>query len=270
MPKLGTLIESAIESRNMKLEAVAELQGIIKRRKFELLQHERKLELMQNSLLPSVHDRKPRPIDFGHPADKREAVVISVLGGRFQAARDLCGHSVKVAAKLLGIDRGDLLKIELGVDIGASPLWLIKRTAEIYNVSADYLLGLNDDWDVDDPEIRKERDFLSVMQRLHIENYSVVVNDQIRQDNRLRALNTAVAAFGMAVQRIGDVFTRFTEINPHFQDMPGGSPVLRQIKIAEELGQHATCVLARYRALPESLAAHGEKMNELFSINVKS
>ncbi len=267
MPKLGTLIESAIESRNMKLEAVAELQGIIKRRKFELLQHERKLELMQNSLLPSIHNRKPRPIDFGHPEDKREAAVISVLGGRFQAARDLCGHSVKVAAKLLGIDRGDLLKIELGVDIGASPLWLIKRAAEIYNVSADYLLGLNDDWDVDDPEIRKERDFLSVMQRLHIENYSVVVNDQIRQDNRLRALNTAVAAFGMAVQRISEVFERFTSLNPQFEEMPAGAPVMRQIKVAEELGQHAACVLKRYKCMPESIAAHGDQLDAVFPNN---
>lgn len=270
MPKLGTLIEAAIESRNMELEAVAALQGIIKRRKFELLQHERKLELMQNSLLPSVHNRKPRPIDFGHPEDKREAAVISVLGGRFQAARDLCGHSVKVAAKLLGIDRGDLLKIEAGVDVGSPPLWLIRRAAENYIVPSDYLFGLCDNFDGDDPEAFRERDSIAIMQRLHVENYNRVIAEQVRQDNRLKALNTAVASFGIAVQRINEVFERFTSLNPEFEDMPASAPVLRQINIAEELGQHAACVLKRYKCLPDSIAAHVDQLDEVFPNNVKS
>ncbi len=259
MPKLGTLIEAAIESRNMKLETVAELQEQIKQMKLDLRQHERQLEALKNSLLPSIHNRTPRPIDFGHPADKREAAIISVLGGRFQAARDLCGHSVKVAAKLLGIDRGDLLKIELGIDVGAPPLWAIKRAAEIYDVSIDYFFGLNDDWETGDIEVRKDRDFLAIMQCLHVENYGKVIAEQIRQDNRLKALSTAVASFGIAVQHINEVFARFVSLNPEFEDMPGGAPVLLQIKIAEELGQHTTCVLARYRALPEKLSGTWRK-----------
>jgi len=132
------------------------------------------------------------------------------------------------------------------------------------------LFGLCDNFDGDDPEAFRERNSLVIIQRLHVENYSRVIADQIKQDNRLRALNTAVASFGIAVQRINEVFARFVSLNPEFEDMPASAPVLRQIKIAEELGQNATCVLARYRALPESLAAHGEKMNELFSNNVKS
>jgi hypothetical protein len=203
MPKLGTLIEAAINAKSEKIRAVADLEEVTKQMKVDLQQHEQQLRLLKSSLLPNAQNREPVPLDFHQSTDKRESELVGILAGRFRDARDLCGHSVKVAAKLLGIARGDLLKIELGLDVGAPPLWLIKRTAEIYAVSGDYLLGLNDDWDVDDPEVRKERDFLVIMQCLHVESYSKVISEQIRQDNRLKALNTAVVAFGMAVQHIG-------------------------------------------------------------------
>ncbi|MGZ8220242.1 MAG: helix-turn-helix domain-containing protein [Methylobacter sp.] len=252
----------------MKLETVAELQEQIKQMKLDLRQHERQLEALKNSLLPSIHNRTPRPIDLGHASnDKREAKEVRILAGRLKEARELCAHTVAVASQLLGVSREDLLRVESGVDIGRIPLWLIRRSAEVYNVPSDYLFGLCDNFDGDDPEAFRERDFLAIMQRLHIENYRVVVNEQIKLDNRLKALNTAVTSFGIAVQRINEVFERFTSLNPEFEDMPASAPVLRQINIAEELGQHAACVLKRYKCLPENIAAHGDQLDEVFPSN---
>jgi len=270
MPKLGALITAVIKSRNEKLETVAERQKLTKQMRLDLRGHERQLEVLKNSLLPSVHGRKPAAIDLGHASnDKREAKEVRILAGRLKEARELCAHTVAVASQLLAVSREDLLKVESGVDIGRIPLWLIRRAAEVYTVPSDYLFGLCENFDGDDPEAFRERDSIAIMQRLHVENYSRVIAEQIKQDNRLKALNTAVASFGIAVQNINEVFARFVSLSPEFENMPGGSPVLRQIKIAEKLGQNATCVLARYRALPESLVAHGEKMNELFFNNVK-
>jgi len=269
MPKLGTLITTAIKSRNEKLETVAELQELTKQMRLDLRGHERQLEALKNSLLPSVHNRKPRPIDLGHASstDKPEAKAVRTVSARLKEARELCGHTVAVASQLLGVSREDLLRVESGVDIGRIPLWLIRHAAETYVVPSDYLFGLCDNFDGDDPEAFRERDFLASVQRLHVENYSRVIADQIKQNNRLKALNTAVASFGIAVQRINEVFERFTSLNPDFENMPGGAPLLRQIKIAEELGQHAACVLKRYKCLPEYIAAHGDQLDEVFPSN---
>jgi len=270
--KLGVLIVAAINERSENLKMITGLDESIKQLKFELRQREQQLERLKNSTLPCVHNKTARPIDLGHASstDKLEAKAVRTVSARLKEARELCAHTLAVAAQLLGVRRADLLRVETGIDIGNIPLWLIRRAAEVYNVPSDYLFGLCDNFDGDDPEAFRERNSLVIIQRLHVENYSRVIADQIKQDNRLRALNTAVASFGIAVQRINEVFARFVSLNPEFEDMPASAPVLRQIKIAEELGQNATCVLARYRALPESLAAHGEKMNELFSNNVKS
>lgn len=194
-PKLGALITAAIKSRNEKLETVAELKEIIMRIKFELRQHEQQLERLENGTLPSVHNKTARPIDLGHASstDKLEAKAVRTVSARLKEARELCAHTLAVAAQLLGVRRTDLLRVETGIDIGKIPLWLIRRAAEVYNVPSDYLFGLCDNFDGDDPEAFRERDFLASVQRLHVENYSRVIADQTRQDNRLKALNTAVA-----------------------------------------------------------------------------
>jgi DNA-binding XRE family transcriptional regulator len=262
-PKLEGLIEAAVIASEEKQKAVIELREFIKQLRFELHRHEQRLRLLESGLL-HAHSKKPAPIDFGRPNDKRENETIRVLSAKMRESRELCGFTQKVAAELLGVAVSDLFAMELGSNIGSIPSWIIKRAAETYRVPTDFLFGLIDNWDVDDPEVRGERDFLSSMQHLHIEHYSKVISEQIRQDNRLKALNTAVAAFGMAVQHIGEVFGRFRELNPHFDDMLGGASVVHQIELAEELGQHAACVLARYKCLPESLAAHGNQLDEVF------
>jgi len=267
--KMGALIVAAINERSENLKMIAELDESIKQLKFELRRQEQQLERLKNNTLPSVHNKTARSIDLGHASstDKLEAKAVRILAGRLKEARELCAHTLAVAAQLLGVRRADLLRVETGIDIGKIPLWLIRRAAEVYNVPSDYLFGLCDNFDGDDPEAFRERDFLASVQRLHVENYSRVIADQTRQDNRLKTLNTAVASFGIAVQHINEVFERFTSLNPHFQDMPGGAPVLCQIKIAEELGQHATCVLKRYKCLPDSLAAHGDQLDAVFLNN---
>jgi DNA-binding XRE family transcriptional regulator len=267
--KLGSLIEAAIIARKEKQKEVTELRELVKNMRFGLRQHEQRLRLLESGLL-HAHSKKPAPIDFLQPHDFRENQVIRVLSAKLKESRELCGLTQKVAAELLCVAASDLLTMEQGLNIGLIPSWFIKRASETYRVPTDFLFGLIDDWDLDDPEALGERDFFGPMQRLHAEHYSKVIAEQIRQDNRLKAMNAAVAAFGMAVQCIGEVFTRFRELNPQFDDMLGGAPILRQIKLAEASGQHAACVLARYKCLPESLEAHGSQLDELFSNDVTS
>ncbi|HEY8157300.1 MAG TPA: hypothetical protein VIF10_01230 [Methylobacter sp.] len=255
-------------ARNEKQKAIIELQSVIRQTKRVLASRERKLDRLRNSLLRHVLNKEPKRIMFCHYADKPENGAIKIIASRLSEARALCAHTFGQAAQLLDVNVDDLKAIENGIGIGHIPLWLIKKAAEVYDVSTDFLFGLNDDWEAGDIQIRKERDFLAIMQRLQIDCYSKTIAGQIRQDNQLKAVSASVVAFGMSVQYISEVFIQFRQLNPVvFDNMPGSARVLRQIKLAEELGQYATCELNRYKCLPESLAAHAQQMDEIFPNN---
>lgn len=265
-PTLAERVMDGTDARNAKLKTIASLRKTIKQAKKGIAQGERKLRRLENSLLPTSLDVKPEPISFDRITPKKEVEAIKVIASRMREARRLCEYSITQAAALLGVTQGDLKNIENVVDVDHVPLWLIKNASEVFNVPTDYLFGLIDDFDSHDPEVFKGRSLIASLQRQQLEGFSKTAAEQIRQDGKLTAMNSAVAASVMAVQQIVVAFTRFTQINPHFENMSCGATVLHQIQIAEELAAHASSVLGRYRALPESLKVHSEYMLKTFPI----
>jgi len=264
MPNLEDHIKAGTVARNEKQKQIAGLRKTIRQDKKRLASRERKLRRMENSLSPTSLDAKPEPLDFSGIVDKREIEVIKLIAHRFKESRILCAHNYSQAAQLLNITPEDLKKIENAVDVWHVPTWLIKRAAEIYCVPADYLLGIIEDWDAADGEVFLSRNHLAGLQRQEHENFTKLAAEQIRHVNRLTAMNSAVAATVIAIQNITETFGRFTQLNPQFQDMRAGATVLRQIQNAEELAAHATGVLTRYKALPESLWQHAQYMLQEF------
>jgi len=264
-PSLQQHIMAGTFANWQKQQAIASLRKEIQQAKRGLASRERKLKKLQDSLLPSTFDKEPQLLDFGFLGDKQETQTIKVLAERLIEARQLCGHTAQQAAKLLDVNVDDLKKLENAVGIWRVPVWLIKKAAELYNVPSDFLLGLIAEFDAEDPEAFKGRDLLAALQRQQFEDFAKTTAEQIRQDGHLKAINTAVVSFGMAVQGIGEAFSRFVQLNPVvFDDLPGSARVLRQIKLAEERGRHASATLMKYKCLPESLKAHAEQMNEIF------
>lgn len=264
-PSLQQRIMAGTFSNWQKQQAIASLRKEIRQAKRGLASRERKLKRLQDSLLPSTFDKEPQRLDFGFLGDKQETQATKVLAERLIEARQLCGHTAQQAAKLLDVNVDDLKKLENAVGIWRVPVWLIKQAAQVYNVPSDFLLGLIEEFDGDDTEAFRGRDLLASLQRQQLEDFSKTATEQIRQDNRLMAMNSAVVSFGMAVQGIGEAFTRFVQLNPViFDNLPGSARVMQQIKLAEEQGRHASATLMKYKCLPESLKAHAEKMNEIF------
>lgn len=261
-------ILAGTDSRMDKQKAITGLRKTIIHIKKNLASHERKLRRLENSILPTSLDVEPDLLSFDRIASKKEVEAIKIIASRMREARRLCEHTITQAAALLGVTQGDLKNVENAVDVDYVPLWLISRAAETYCVPTDYLFGLVEDWDASDGEAFLSRNHLAALQRRELENFTKTAAEQIKQDVRLKAINTAVVAFGLAVQHINDVFTQFRQLNYSvFDNLPGGARVLRQIQLAEELGQHATATLTKYKCLPESLAAHAEQMEELFPNN---
>jgi len=92
--------------------------------------------------------------------DKDERAITNLVGLQLKKARNMFGITVSDAAQHFKITEENLKRIEKEFDMEHIPLKLIRCASEFYNVSVDYLFGLNEDWEIA-PEVRRERDFLS-------------------------------------------------------------------------------------------------------------
>ena len=85
-------------------------------------------------------------------AAKTQAEIIKTIGGRMREARELSNLSLSEAARRLGYaNPSKLSKVENATDTNSVPLRLIRDAAELYDVSADYIFGLADDWETGIP-----------------------------------------------------------------------------------------------------------------------
>lgn len=264
MPNLYQRIAQNTLARNDKQQAIAGLRKEIRQDKKRLASRERKLKRLQDGLLPSSHDAKPEPLDFGSVIDKKEVELIKIIAPRLRDARQLCEHTLTEAANLLGVNFNDLKKIEHSADVCHVPIWLIKKAAEVYSVPSDFLLGIIGDFDACDPEVFHSRSFLSALQRQQLEEFSKTAAEQIKQNGQLKALSSSLSAAIMAQQYISEVLAGFIRLNQGFNDMPGGAKVLYQVKIAEGLTQKATAALTKYRCLPEISVEQAEIISNIF------
>lgn len=185
------------------------------------------------------------------PVDKNEVSAITIISHRMREAReDLCKHKLSDAAHMLGVSYKDLLSYENAIGLKTIPVWVIKRAAEVFAVSADWLCGIvDDDWELC-PEIRRQRDFLAIMERLHVESYSKTMATQLKHDKKLEVLSKTVTAMLPAIKAVDETIVRFWEINPEFNEMKGGASVLHKLDKAGKTAQVAKCQLTRFKCLP--------------------
>jgi transcriptional regulator with XRE-family HTH domain len=185
------------------------------------------------------------------PIDKEEAALIAVIGERMQyARRDLCKFTIKTAAQLLEIEPGYLNQIELGFNIAAVPLKLLKKAAEIYQVSIDYLFGLNEDWEIA-PEVRAARDVTTFLLEHRVKELSKAIARQLRQQRRLDKLAGLVNTLRLELSEVHEAFDRFREINPEFEDMRGGATLQNRMHRANEAAISAQMALIKAKVLPK-------------------
>ncbi len=72
------------------------------------------------------------------PSRQEQAVLAKAVGARMREARELAGMSQIYAAKQLGYSNSSkLAKIEGGKDSSQIPMWVIKRSARLYDASID-------------------------------------------------------------------------------------------------------------------------------------
>ncbi|WP_342315737.1 helix-turn-helix transcriptional regulator [Lysobacter sp. FW306-1B-D06B] len=150
--------------------------------------------------------------------------LVRTIGARMRHARELCNLSQSAAAKRLGYaNPSKLSKVEAAADTNSVPLWLIRRAAEEYEVSVDFLFGFSDDWETgarmtqerevsawlkEQWKVARERD-LSVLRMLN---------------DRLFEMRSGVAAIHAGIREANMALEKFADLNPEFaEDMRGSN-----------------------------------------------
>jgi transcriptional regulator with XRE-family HTH domain len=186
------------------------------------------------------------------------AEALKKIGERMREARELCNYSQQEAAKRLGYrNSSKLAKIEHATDIQSVPLSVIVKAARIYDVSADYLLGLSDDFESEE-RLNVER---------HVTDWLVRTweDARMRDIQAMRVLHAKIAAVDQATGamvgstlEVREALEKFVERNPEFEDMPAGSSLVSRVMRAQESAQHARERLRRIQF--ECNAAFGKQL----------
>ena len=178
----------------------------------------------------------------------RQVEIVKIVGARMRAARELCNMSLSEAARQLGYaNPSKLSKVENATDTRSVPFWLIPAAAKLYDVSADYLYGLSDDWETglrattergtsqwlfETWDTMRRRD-MGVLKLLH---------------DRIEGVSEVVSAFVSAGRGGHEAVQRFGEIHPHFSDdMRGSARVVSAAERALSAAISGEAKLKRFR-----------------------
>ena len=180
---------------------------------------------------------------------QQQASVVRLCGERLKLARELNQLSMQEAATRMGFaNKASLSKFETAKHVAGIPLWVIAKAAEVYEVSADYLLGVTDDWQVA-PRIRQSREVTAWLQS-SLEKYRTRDLDTLSllHEGMVRIV-TGQGDISVAVQELAEATDKFRELNPRFVDMRGGASVIRCTENAMRCTSLVSAQLAKFRGV---------------------
>ncbi len=175
----------------------------------------------------------------------RAATVVKIVGQRLTEARELTGLKQWEAAARIGITKAKLAAFEAPADRESLPLWVIRRAAEVYEVSIDYLFGAMDDWEVG-ARMTMERQVSAWMFREFDQARLEQMDWLRRMHDRMECLGQTVATVSAAQREAHAALERFAELNPEFEDMKAGAKLVSTVERAKEAAESAALALRRF------------------------
>lgn len=175
---------------------------------------------------------------------RKSAIIAGIVGKRMKEAREVFDIPAGTAAAAIGIRMHDLLKIEDGVR--PANLSIVASASEVYEVSADYLMGLSDNWDRDDKSLARNQ-----TSKWLLSYYDSIRNRDLAclsaLNKRVNACTEAIAGLAQASREAWDAFEDMVMRNPEFEDMPLGAKVSHRVTAAKIKGDAAMDVLKALR-----------------------
>jgi len=122
-----------------------------------------------------------------------------------------------------------LTKVEKAFNINNVPVWLVVRAAKVYDVSADFLLGLSDSESTDTAHWRQQRTVSEWLfdhwQAARERDLAAMAMMNSRVDYAWRCTLAMQTSANEAVLAL----VAFMEANPEFEDMRGGARLVRTL-----------------------------------------
>lgn len=192
----------------------------------------------------------------GVPSRLEQADLARAVGARLREARDMVGLSQITAAKQLGYANSTkLAKIESGKHSSQIPIWVIKRAAELYDVSVDYLLGITESMEREDARHSVMREMMIHMRERweKLRERDVIVQMGIIE--RVVSVENCITSIEKEATDALTALNRVIELNPEWEDIKGGSKLLSSIERTTASSRNAKSKIRRFRT--ENAASGG-------------
>ena len=183
--------------------------------------------------------------------NKKDVQLKKTFGVRMREGRELSEFNIHEAANLLDIDYHDLKLIESCFFSDPIPLWVIKNASNVYDVSTDYLLGENDDWEREE-DVKRQRSIGRWVHEFNKANIEKQILNGLIQQKKLDALSDVVIKLTKACSGVTQGLGRFRELNQEFDDYPGGSILNNRINSLTKIIHDCKIQLKRANVIPLS------------------
>jgi transcriptional regulator with XRE-family HTH domain len=191
----------------------------------------------------------------GPRADKN-ARLRKVMGARFMEGREINGWGQSEAALKLGYGNSTQLSlIERGERL--APVEIIKHAANVYGVSADYLMGLSDEPERD-PKHAEKRAQIRQMQGMLTDHAETLIETMLDHIATGAPTVQTTRTLLEGVKKHAEASARFIELQgKKFETLKGGNSLQVSLKSMDSLIQNSELLLNRHdHFVTKTLAAN--------------
>ena len=183
------------------------------------------------------------------PTRTEQAELAHAVGIRLKEAREMACLSQQQAARMLGYSNSTKLsKIESGRHSSQIPLWVLKRAAELYDVSLDYLTGITETMERDEDRQAINREMMIHMREAWETMRMRDVAVQGAMLERVKSLEDGLALVDQDCQEALESLQRIIELNKRaWLDMRGGARHESVVERAAESSRKARARIKRFR-----------------------
>lgn len=183
------------------------------------------------------------------PDRQEQQGLACAVGARLKEAREMVGLSQLDAAKQIGYANSTKLsKIETGKHSSQIPMWMLKRSAQVYDVSLDYLLGVTETMERKGPDHSILREMMVHMREEWNTSRCRDLLITERLNSRIRQLEGCFTQIDSVANEAELALARVIKLNPKWQDMKGGSRLVdatQSTAAAVRNAQHGLKLLQR-------------------------
>lgn len=192
--------------------------------------------------------RRGRAADSDDQPDslQERVALCRTIGTRLREARELAGLSQQDAAQLLGYSNSSkLAKVEGASDTNSVPFWLIAKAAKTYEVSADFLLGISEDWDIE-PGERHQRQ----VGRWLFDTWQAARERDLAAmsalSKKVSFVASSISAIAEKAESVQFAFDRLRTMNANFDDLIAGQKLMSTVEALVDAGRLARLQLRRF------------------------